>query len=171
MLGPSSSELPHAFSMRYFREINFQNRIRNIPININHWSFGHSRLTPVIPFSTLMIEGQGRGDRTMQINIIQIIISTLLFFVLFFGIGFIVNMLLRMTWIMTIAYPIVILFVIDDVPMVNYFKDPITSFEKMGDKVLHLQVADVLILLAGLAGTIVSGFVMKALRKRGYRMF
>mgnify|MGYP000389149473 CR=1 FL=1 len=43
------------------------------------------------------------------------LISMLLFFVLFFGIGFLLNMLLRMTWIMAIIYPIVVIFIVDDV--------------------------------------------------------
>ena len=107
----------------------------------------------------------------MHINIIQVFISTLLFFVLFFGIAFIVNMLLRMTWVMAFSYPMIILFVIDEVPFKDYFLHPISSLGKMGNKVLELQPVDVIILLGGLVGTITSGFAMKALRKRGYRMF
>ena len=133
--------------------------------------FGYCRLTPIPPFSTLKIGRTGRGDKGMHINIIQVFISTLLFFVLFFGIAFIVNMLLRMTWVMAFSYPMIILFVIDEVPFKDYFLHPISSLGKMGNKVLELQPVDVIILLGGLAGTITSGFAMKALRKRGYRMF
>ncbi|MRX73200.1 hypothetical protein GJU40_13705 [Bacillus lacus] len=95
----------------------------------------------------------------------------LLFFVLFFGIGFLLNMLLRMTWIMAIIYPIVCILIIDNVRLVQYFTAPGASFSALGDKILSLAAADILILCSGLAGAIAAGFVMIALRKRGYQMF
>jgi hypothetical protein len=99
------------------------------------------------------------------------LISMLLFFVLFFGIGFLLNMLLRMTWIMAIIYPIVVIFIVDDVRFIDYFRNAGESFSELGTKISHLAVADLVILGSGLAGAILSGVVMRILRTKGYRMF
>lgn len=104
-------------------------------------------------------------------SIVQLIISVLLFYVMFFGIGFLLNMLLRMTWLMAIVYPIVILLVIDDVGFFSYFTDLGESFSMLGDTITSLTGSDIAVLLAGWAGAITSGFVMKILRKSGYQMF
>ncbi|MBS4208541.1 YuiB family protein [Bacillus sp. FJAT-50079] len=104
-------------------------------------------------------------------NIPLLLISMLLFFVLFFGIGFLLNMLLRMTWIMAIIYPIIAILIIDDVKFMEYFTNPGTSFSSLGEKVTSLAVADIAIMLSGLAGAIVSGVIMRVLRAKGYRMF
>ncbi|WP_243290444.1 YuiB family protein [Bacillus sp. FJAT-47783] len=100
-----------------------------------------------------------------------LLISMLLFLVLFFGIGFLLNMLLRMSWIMAIIYPIVCIFIIDEVRFIEYFRSPSNSFQALGEKVSSLAVADLLILFSGLVGAILSGIVIKMLRKRGYQMF
>ncbi|MDQ0229742.1 YuiB family protein [Metabacillus malikii] len=100
-----------------------------------------------------------------------LLISMLLFLVLFFGIGFLLNMLLRMSWIMAIVYPIVCIFIIDEVRFVDYFLKPGSSFSKLGDKITSLALADILILSCGLFGAILSGVIIKMLRKRGYQMF
>ena len=107
----------------------------------------------------------------MPISIIQLMISILLFFVLFFGIAFILNMLLRLTWIMTCIYPIVVIFIVDTVPFATYLHEPKEAFQTLGTNLSSLAPADITVLLSGLVGTIVAGFAMKALRKRGYRMF
>lgn len=107
----------------------------------------------------------------MQITILHFMISMLLFFVLFFGIGFILNMLLRMTWIMAVIYPVVVVFFVDDVPFVDYFTNPGPSFLALTESVLLLAPVDIVILFFGFLGAITSGLAMKALRKRGYRMF
>ncbi|MGK7379423.1 YuiB family protein [Planococcus sp. 1R117A] len=104
-------------------------------------------------------------------SIVQLIISVLLFFVMFFGIGFLLNMLLRMTWLMAIVYPIVVLLIIDDVSFFDYFTNPGESFSMLGDTLTSLTGSDVAVLLAGFAGAITSGIVMKVLRKMGYQMF
>ncbi|MEI5907819.1 YuiB family protein [Bacillus spongiae] len=104
-------------------------------------------------------------------NIAQFIISILIFFVLFFSIGFILNMLLRMTWVMAIIYPIVTIFIIDDIRFIQYFREPGSSFSALGEKLTNLVMVDVVILLSGLAGAIVSGIAIRVLRKKGYRMF
>jgi hypothetical protein len=107
----------------------------------------------------------------VELTIVTLIISMLLFFVLFFGIGFLLNMLLRKTWIVAIIYPIVSIFIIDNVRFIEYFTDFRGSFAKLGTRIANLQVADVLILSSGLAGAIVAGITIKWLRKKGYRMF
>jgi purine-cytosine permease-like protein len=99
------------------------------------------------------------------------IISMLLFLVLFFGIGFLLNMLLRMTWIMAIIYPIIVIFIVDDVRFIEYFQNAGESFAELGTKISHLALADLLILGSGLTGAILSGIVMRILRAKGYRMF
>ncbi|KEP28250.1 MULTISPECIES: YuiB family protein [Bacillus] len=106
-----------------------------------------------------------------MISLPVVIISVILFFVLFFGIGFLLNMLLRMSWIMAILYPIVCLFIINNQKMVTYVREPGIAFSGIGDRIVSLAVADIIILLSGLIGAIASGFVINALRKRGYQMF
>ncbi|WP_428839320.1 YuiB family protein [Bacillus massilinigeriensis] len=95
----------------------------------------------------------------------------LLFFVLFFGIGFLLNMLLRMSWVMAVIYPIVTIFIIDKVRFVEYFTDSRNAFGELGQKFSNLAPADILILGSGFAGALVAGFTIKQLRKKGYQMF
>lgn len=107
----------------------------------------------------------------MQMTIFVLPISMLLFFVLFFGIGFILNMLLRMSWIMAIIYPIVAILIIDKVRFIEYFQNAKKSFSSLGSELSQLATADVLILSSGLAGAIVAGITIKILRNKGYQMF
>ncbi|MCS0673178.1 YuiB family protein [Cytobacillus firmus] len=107
----------------------------------------------------------------MQMTIFVLPISMLLFFVLFFGIGFILNMLLRMSWIMAIIYPIIAIFIIDKVRFIEYFQNPNESFSSLGVELSSLALADILILSSGMAGAIVAGITIRLLRKKGYRMF
>ncbi|MRH44757.1 hypothetical protein GH741_19085 [Aquibacillus halophilus] len=102
---------------------------------------------------------------------LQFIVSIVLFFVLFFGIAFILNMLLRQTWIMSFVYPIVIMLIVDEFPLSNYFNNPGSAFSTVWYNLINLNVYDIVILLAGFTGTIVSGIVIRMLRKNGYRMF
>lgn len=106
-----------------------------------------------------------------SVSLVQLIISVVLFFVMFFGIGFLLNMLLRMTWLMAIIYPVVVVFIIDEVSFLDYLFKPGTAFPLLMDKVAALQAVDVIILSGGLLGAIVAGIVMIYLRKAGYRMF
>lgn len=103
--------------------------------------------------------------------IIQMILSVLIFFVMFFGIAFLLNMLLRMTWFMAVLYPIVVVLIIDEVPFLDYFTKTGKAFSALGDKIVSLHTADIVILSSGLVGAIAAGFVMKYLRKNGYQMF
>ncbi|MCM3773258.1 MULTISPECIES: YuiB family protein [Priestia] len=107
----------------------------------------------------------------MEMSVPVLIISILLFFVLFFGIGFLLNMLLRMSWIMAIIYPVIFIFIIDDVRAVDYIQHPAQSFQQLGEKVLSLATADIAILMAGFVGALASGITIKSLRTRGYQMF
>jgi purine-cytosine permease-like protein len=103
--------------------------------------------------------------------IVIVLISMLLFFVLFFGIGFLLNMLLRMSWIMTIIYPLITVFIVDKVRFVEYFTNSKEAFTLLWERIISLATADLLILSSGLAGAIVAGIVIKLLRKNGYQMF
>lgn len=102
---------------------------------------------------------------------IQFVVSILLFFVIFFGIAFILNMLLRRTWLMAFIYPFVVWIIVDGISTTDYFKKPGASFQTAIDRFAHLTPVDITILASGLAGTIVSGYVIKLLRKSGYQMF
>lgn len=107
----------------------------------------------------------------LLISIPQLIISILLFLVLFFGIGFLLNMLLRATWFMAIIYPIVVIRIVDDVRFFEYITAPVSSFSALGSKLISLQLADIIILTAGMVGALLAGFAMKVLRAKGYQMF
>lgn len=102
---------------------------------------------------------------------VQLIVSILLYFVIFFGIAFILNMLIRKTWVMAWLYPIVIILIIAGISPFQYITNPAESFSEVFSILANLAVADYIILLSGLAGAVVSGFVIKWLRKSGYRMF
>ncbi|AXI09853.1 hypothetical protein CV093_14185 [Oceanobacillus sp. 143] len=102
---------------------------------------------------------------------VQLVVSILLYFVIFFGIAFILNMLIRKTWVMSYLYPIVIILIIDNLSTWEYFTNTVNAFTALGNKLMNLTTVDIVILLSGFAGTIVSGIVIKLLRKSGYRMF
>lgn len=107
----------------------------------------------------------------MVVPIIQVPVSMLLFFVLFFGISFLLNMLLRGTWIMAFLYPIVVLLIVDNIPFSKYFTESGWAFSTAFERLITLKTVDILILSSGLLGAIVSGIVIKMLRKNGYQMF
>lgn len=107
----------------------------------------------------------------MQMNIVVLLISMILFFVLFFGIGFILNMLLRMSWVMAIIYPIVAILIVDKVKFIDYFTNSKMAFSDLFERFSQLATADILILSSGFIGAIAAGITIKMLRKRGYRMF
>lgn len=80
-------------------------------------------------------------------------------------------MLLRRTWFMSFVYPIVVLIIIDKISTIEYFKSPVNAFKTAFSNLMQVTLADIIILTAGFVGTIVSGFVIKFLRKSGYQMF
>lgn len=90
---------------------------------------------------------------------------------MFFGIGFIVNMLLKRTWVLSFLYPIILILIIDNLSIWEYFTNSIEAFNALGGQLSSLTTFDILIFLAGFLGTITSGIVMKQLRKSGYSMF
>ncbi|MFC0523899.1 YuiB family protein [Pontibacillus salicampi] len=102
---------------------------------------------------------------------IQAVVSVLLFFVLFFGIAFLINMLLRQTWLLAFIYPIIVVFIVDNISTADYFLSFSESIQTAGSHLVNLQIVDIVILSSGLAGTIVSGIIIKMLRVRGYQMF
>ena len=106
-----------------------------------------------------------------MLTVVTLIISMLLFFVLFFGIGFLLNMLLRMSWIMAVIYPLIAIFIIDQVRFIEYFTNSGEAFTDLGKRIFSLAMADILILSSGLAGAILAGIVIRLLRKKGYQMF
>ncbi|WP_078594639.1 YuiB family protein [Evansella clarkii] len=107
----------------------------------------------------------------MELQLPQLIIAIVLYFVLFFGIGFILNMVLRSTWTMAVIYPIVIFFIVDQAGVLAYFTNPGEAFPTLGNQLISLKTADIIILLSGFIGAILSGIAIRMLRERGYRMF
>lgn len=102
----------------------------------------------------------------------QLVVSIVLFLFLFFGIGFLLNMLLKTTWLPgAIIYPLVVLVIVSDVSIINYFLQPIASILGLVARFGELLAVDYIILSSGLIGAILSGIVIQMLRVRGYRMF
>lgn len=101
----------------------------------------------------------------------QLIISMILFFVLFFGIGFLLNMVLRTTWVMAVIYPLIVIFIVDDIRFYEYFTAPASSLSALITSFASLHAVDLLILSCGFIGSVVSGIVIRMLRIRGYQMF
>lgn len=104
-------------------------------------------------------------------SIIQLAISMLLFFVLFYGISFILNMILKMTWLMVGVYPIIVLLIVDGISTAEYITNTAEAFSTLGEHLVNLQIADILMLGSGLVGTILAGMTIRYLRKAGYQMF
>ena len=63
------------------------------------------------------------------------------------------------------------LLIMEDMSIFTYFTNPIKAFYTVFIKLLHITPVDIIILCSGLAGTIVSGIVIKILRRNGYQMF
>lgn len=111
------------------------------------------------------------GGYTVIPSVVQIIMSILLYFVIFFGLAFILNMLLRRTWLMACIYPFIVLMIVDDISTAAYFTDFTGSFSIAFTKLTEITPVDITILSSGFIGTIVSGIVIRLLRKSGYQMF
>ncbi|AMA71998.1 MULTISPECIES: YuiB family protein [Aneurinibacillus] len=88
-------------------------------------------------------------------NIAQFIIGIPLFIVLLFGIGFILNMLIKTTWMPAFLYSGIAIGVL--------------VYLIMNDRTPHM--VDYVMLTSGLVGAIASGWTIKTLRMKGYRMF
>lgn len=76
-----------------------------------------------------------------------------------------------MTWIMAVVYPVVTIFIVDDVRFIEYFTNSKTAFGELISGFANLALSDMLILGSGMVGAIVAGIVIRMLRKRGYQMF
>lgn len=100
---------------------------------------------------------------TVDLNILQVIIAVMLFFVLLFGIGFILNMLLKTTWFPIYLYILVML------PLVIYWQWDDSS--SLWGNLADYGWIDYITALGGLAGALASGSTIKTLREKGYRMF
>jgi len=72
---------------------------------------------------------------------------------------------------MAILYPFVLALIVGDSKVSEYFTNASAAFSSTFSKMTSLGTVDIIILLSGFAGTIVSGFVIKYLRKSGYQMF
>lgn len=110
-------------------------------------------------------------ERLMTMNIVQLFISALLYFVLFYGISFILNMILKMTWIMAFIYPVIVLWIVGRVDLFDYISSPGESFNTLWNNIIGISLFDVLILGTGFIGTILAGMTIRYLRKSGYQMF
>lgn len=93
------------------------------------------------------------GIQAVVIQILQNFILLILSFTMFFGLGFILNMLLKTTWFPIYAYVALI------IGLVYWSWGTSYAF------------VDVLPLVSGLLGAVVSGSVIKSLRVKGYKMF
>ena len=107
----------------------------------------------------------------MAMNIDQLFISVLLYFVLFYGISFILNMILKMTWIMAFVYPVIVLWIIGRVSLFDYISSPGESFGILWENIIGISFYDVIILGSGFIGIILAGMTIRYLRKAGYQMF
>lgn len=107
----------------------------------------------------------------MAMNLVQLFISVLLYFVLFYGISFILNMILKMTWIMAYVYPVIVLWIIGRVKLFDYIASPGESFSILWDNIIGISIYDVIILGSGFIGIILAGMTIRYLRKAGYQMF
>ncbi|MEX2460135.1 MAG: YuiB family protein [Paenibacillaceae bacterium] len=97
----------------------------------------------------------------MIISFLQFFVATLLAFCIFLGLGFIINMMLKTTWLPVYVYFIIVIIIVysfwDAGTFMNYLKG--TSF------------SDVVLFIGGLAGAILSGYLIKTLRDKGYKMY
>lgn len=107
----------------------------------------------------------------MAMNIVQLFISVLLYFVLFYGISFILNMILKMTWLMAYVYPVIVLWIIGRVSLFDYISEPVESFNILWQNIIGISVYDIIILGSGFIGIILAGMTIRYLRKAGYQMF
>jgi hypothetical protein len=100
----------------------------------------------------------------IMLQFIPVLVLMILFFVMMFGIGFILNMLMKTTWFPCFLFVIVIL------PVVVYSlwdRGQMSFWTHVGS----FQLVDYLTGVAGLIGAYMSGWTIKTLRIKGFRMF
>ena len=109
---------------------------------------------------------RGIADKAMTsvfISVLQEIVGTLLIFVLFFGIGFILNMLVKTTWLPAVLYVVLV------IPLgIWYAWKPDLS---PGQNLSAFFLVWFFPLIGGAVGAAGSGWAIRELRRRGYRMF
>lgn len=98
-----------------------------------------------------------------DVNILQLIIATVLFFVMVFGIGFILNMLLKTTF-----FPIY-LYVLAGIPI--FIWQTWDNTKSFSGNFTAFTFVDILPAIGALIGAYVSGVTIRALRRGGYKMF
>jgi hypothetical protein len=96
---------------------------------------------------------------------IQLIIATVLLFVLFFGIGFILNMLMKTTWFPVYGY------IILAIGLLIYWSRGTESSGGWLAGLAGYSWADYTTAVGGLIGAILSGFAIRTLRDKGFKMF
>ncbi|SFI91216.1 MULTISPECIES: YuiB family protein [Paenibacillus] len=98
-----------------------------------------------------------------DVNILQLVIATVLFFVMMFGIGFILNMLLKTTFFPIYLFLIVLVpvFIWQTWDNSKTFSGNFTSF----------TFVDILPGIGALIGAYISGTTIRLLRRGGYKMF
>lgn len=96
----------------------------------------------------------------MIIQLLQEIVLTLLAFCIFFGLGFILNMLLKTTWFPIYGYMIFVIVLV-------YWSWGINFMNALTESTW----VDVIPLISGLVGAIASGYTIKVLRQKGFKMF
>ncbi|GFZ76581.1 hypothetical protein GCM10008018_22520 [Paenibacillus marchantiophytorum] len=97
-------------------------------------------------------------------TLLQMVIATVLMMVLFFGIGFILNMLMKTTWFPLYAFLALV------VGVVIYGSVGTASASFLSSDA-SFTIVDIVPAIGGLAGAILSGSAIKALRIRGFKMF
>lgn len=97
----------------------------------------------------------------MVIQLLQLFVLVVLAFCMFFGLGFIINMLMKTTWFPIAGYVVFVVVVI-------YMSWGPKSFM---ENVAEYPISDYLPLISGLLGAVASGYVIKLLRMKGYKMF
>lgn len=102
---------------------------------------------------------------------IQVAIVTVLMFVLIFGIGFILNMLLKTTWLPIYLYALLVIGVIVWFWSKEGGDGFWTQFDVLAASLRGFAFPDYAAAIGGLAGAILSGTTIRALRSKGYRMF
>lgn len=98
-----------------------------------------------------------------DLNLIQLPIVFLLFFVLLFGIGFTLNMLLKTTYFPMYAY----IFVAIPGAMYYLWDEKLSFYGNLA----AFQIPDYVPAIGGLIGAWLSGKTIDVLRRRGYKMF
>jgi hypothetical protein len=96
---------------------------------------------------------------------IQLIIATVLLFVLFFGIGFILNMLMKTTWFPVYGY------IVLAIGLFIYWSRGAESSGGWLAGMADYSWADYTTAVGGLIGAILSGFAIRLLRDKGFKMF